>query len=365
MIYGNDKVDVTGLIMSRKKQKLTGVGYTDDYPVRVYFDKEEEQFDKTLKASFPDKVARVVSSSRDENLRIIIVASDRDPGTYYLFNKLKKSLKLLTTVKSTIDSSLMSTMTPFEFESRDGLTLRGYVTIPRDAVGKVPLIINPHGGPFGVRDNWGFKSDTQFLASRGYAVAQVNYRGSGGYGRKFEQAGYNGKWGAEMQHDITDTVKYLVDAGIADGEHVCIYGGSYGGYATMAGLTFTPDLYNCGINNVGVTDVGLLFTSMPKHWEPAIELLSAQIGDPDNKELMSRMSPIDHVDKIKAPVFIIHGKKDPRVVYKHATMLKDKLDELDKPYEWMVENKEGHGFRKQENRIKMFEKVEEFLAKNI
>jgi len=366
MIYGNDKVDVTGLIMSRKQQKLLGVSYYDDYPERVYFDKTEKKLAGIFKKTFPGKIVSTVSMNREENLRVLSVSNDMDPGGYYLFDSKTNKLSKLTTRMRSIDSKLMSPMKPFEFASRDGLTVRGYVTIPKESNGKkLPLIINPHGGPFGVRDRWGFRQDVQFFASRGYAVAQVNFRGSGGYGREFEQAGYGAKWGAEMQHDVTDTVKYLVKEGIVDADRVCIYGGSYGGYATMAGLTFTPEMYKCGINNVGVTDVGLLFTSMPKHWENAKEALKVQIGDPDDKELMDRMSPIAHVEDIKAPVFIIHGKNDPRVVYKHADMLMDEMDKLDKPYEKMVKSGEGHGFRKQENRIEMYTRIEKFLEEHL
>ncbi|MCW8998770.1 MAG: S9 family peptidase, partial [Kangiellaceae bacterium] len=251
----------------------------------------------------------------------------------------------------------------------DGLTIHGYLTIPRDSEGKnLPLIVNPHGGPFGVRDSWGYNPEHQFFASRGYATVQVNYRGSGGYGRNFEQAGYGGKWGAEMQHDITDAIKHLVKEGTVDPKKVCIYGASYGGYATMAGLTFTPDLYQCGINYVGVTDVGMLFTTMPKHWEPLKEVMKVQIGDPEDKELMDRMSPLAHVDKIKAPLMIVHGAKDPRVVKKHATELRSALEdrgiELNDD-EWIMKLNEGHGFRKEENRIELYQKMEKFLAKHL
>ncbi|MCW8876145.1 MAG: S9 family peptidase, partial [Kangiellaceae bacterium] len=263
----------------------------------------------------------------------------------------------------------LSEMKPFKFTSRDGLTIHGYLTIPRDSEGKnLPLIVNPHGGPFGVRDSWGYNPEHQFFASRGYATVQVNYRGSGGYGRNFEQAGYGGKWGAEMQHDITDAIKHLVKEGTVDPKKVCIYGASYGGYATMAGLTFTPDLYQCGINYVGVTDVGMLFTTMPKHWEPLKEVMKVQIGDPEDKELMDRMSPLAHVDKIKAPLMIVHGAKDPRVVKKHATELRSALEdrgiELNDD-EWIMKLNEGHGFRKEENRIELYQKMEKFLAKHL
>lgn len=364
MVFGHDKVDVTGLITSRKQKKLLGVAYINDYPEQVYFDEKEKKFNQLLKNTFKGKMVSTSSISKDENRRVITVYSDTDPGTYYLWNEAKKQLLPLASRITKFDTKVLSPMKPFEIKSRDGLSLNGYITIPKDSEGKnLPLIINPHGGPFGVRDNWGYNPDTQFLASRGYAVVQVNYRGSGGYGRSFEQAGYGGKWGHEMQDDITDTVKHFINNGIANPEKVCIYGGSYGGYATMAGLTFTPELYKCGVNVVGVTDVGLLFTSMPTTWEPQKEVMKVQIGDPENKELMKSMSPIDHIEKVKAPVFIIHGRRDVRVVMEHADMLKERLEALEKPYEWLVKNKEGHGFRKVENRIEMYEKLEKFFSK--
>ena len=168
-----------------------------------------------------------------------------------------------------------------------------------------------------------------------------------------------------MQNDISDAVKYLIDEGIADPERICIYGGSYGGYATMAGLTFTPELYRCGINYVGVTDVALLFSSMPKHWEPLREVMKIQIGDPENKEWMDAISPLAHVDKIDDPLMIVHGRQDPRVVMKHADRLRRELKKAKKPFEWFVKANEGHGFRKEDNRLELYRKVDEFLAKNL
>jgi dipeptidyl aminopeptidase/acylaminoacyl peptidase len=366
MIFGHDNVDVTNLMLSRKRKKLIGISYFDDYPEKVFFDEKEAKFNNALKNTFKGKTVNTSSMNKDETLRIITAYSDTDPGSYYLWDEKKRSITPLGNRISAFDTNILSPMKPFEFKSRDGLTLRGYITIPKNTDGKnIPLIINPHGGPFGVRDLWGYNPDTQFLASRGYAVVQVNFRGSGGYGRNFEQAGYGGKWGHEMQDDITDTVNHFIKSGVADANRVCIYGASYGGYATMAGLTFTPDLYKCGVNVVGVTDVGLLFTSMPTTWEPMKDVMKIQIGDPEDTKLMKSMSPIDHVENIKAPLFIIHGLKDIRVVIEHANLLKDRLDDLDKPYEWLVKKNEGHGFRKVENRIEMYEKLEVFLEKNL
>ncbi len=367
MIYANDEVDVSGLIMSRKRQKLLGISYFDDYPQSVYFDKETKNFMEMLKKQFPNKKVNVTSSSKDENLMILLVNNDNDPGSYYLFDRKKNSARFLVAGQSWLKPEELSHMKPISFTSRDGLKINGYLTIPRNSNGKnLPLIVNPHGGPFGVRDFWRYNPEHQLFASRGYATVQVNYRGSGGYGYAFEHAGYGGKWGAEMQNDLTDAVKYLVKQGIVNPDKVCIYGGSYGGYATMAGLTFTPELYKCGVNYVGVTDVGLLFKSMPKHWEPLKEVMKIQIGDPEDKELMNRMSPLAHVDQIKAPLMIIQGAKDPRVVKKHALKLRDALEKRGIKLtddEWIYKLNEGHGFRKEENRIELYEKMDKFLAK--
>ncbi|MEW6999173.1 prolyl oligopeptidase family serine peptidase [Colwelliaceae bacterium BS250] len=369
MIFAHDVVDVSGLMMSRKQKKLLGISYFDDYPETVYFDKATENMMKSLEASFPGKRVNITSQSEDEMLNIVLVNNDDDPGNYYLYDRSKPSISALVPRMAWLKPEEMSSMKPIKFTSRDGLTIRGYITIPKDSDGKnLPLIVNPHGGPFGVRDMWGFNPEHQFFASRGYATVQVNFRGSGGYGRNFQQAGYGGKWGAEMQDDLTDAVNYLVKEGIADGDKVCIYGASYGGYATMAGLTFTPDLYKCGINYVGVTDVALLFESMPRHWEPQKDLLKVQIGDPDDEELMKRMSPLAHVDKIKAPLMIVQGARDPRVVKQHATDLRDALEDRGielSDDEWIMKKDEGHGFRKEENRIELYTKMEKFLAKHL
>ncbi|MCP4270594.1 MAG: S9 family peptidase [Gammaproteobacteria bacterium] len=367
MIFGHDEVDVGGMIFSRKNKKLLGATYFDDYPHIVYFDEAEKKLRSKLEKAFPGKEVNFTSRSKDEMLNIVHVGNDMDPGKYYLFDRNTNKLRYLIPLMSSINPKYMSPMKPIKFTSRDGLDIHGYLTIPKDSDGKnLPLIVNPHGGPFGVRDFWGYNPEHQFFANRGYATVQVNYRGSGGYGRKFEQAGYGGKWGAEMQNDLTDVVHYLVKEGIANPDKVCIYGASYGGYATMAGLTFTPDLYKCGINYVGVTDIGLLYTSMPKRWEVAKELMKVKIGDPEDKELMYRMSPLYHVDKIKAPLMIVQGARDPRVVKQHATDLREALEKRGITLtddEWIMKYDEGHGFREEDNKIELYTKMDKFLAK--
>jgi dipeptidyl aminopeptidase/acylaminoacyl peptidase len=366
MLFEHDKVDVFGLIMSRAQRKLLGVTYFDDYPQWHFFDKTEAEIYESLQAAFPGMTVDIVSNTDDEKLNVLLVSSDRDPGSYYLYDRETGAARFLLAPRQWIDPEQMSRMEPISFTARDGLEIPGYLTLPKDRKmdEAVPLIVNPHGGPFGVRDFWGYNAEHQFFANRGYAAVQVNFRGSGGYGRQFQQAGY-GQWGKDMQNDISDAVKYLIDEGIADPERICIYGGSYGGYATMAGLTFTPELYRCGINYVGVTDVALLFSSMPKHWEPLREVMKIQIGDPENKEWMDAISPLAHVDKIDDPLMIVHGRQDPRVVMKHADRLRRELKKAKKPFEWFVKANEGHGFRKEDNRLELYRKVDEFLAKNL
>jgi dipeptidyl aminopeptidase/acylaminoacyl peptidase len=296
---------------------------------------------------------------------VISVSSDVNPGGYFLFSRDKGSLEPLVDRMPWIDAGDMAQLKPIKYTSRDGLTIHGYLTLPKDSEGKnLPLIINPHGGPW-ARDTWGFNPEHQFFAARGYAVLQMNFRGSTGYGRKHLEASYK-KWGREMQNDISDAVAWAVEEGIANEERVCIYGGSYGGYATMAGMTFTPDLYKCGVNYVGVTDVELLFKTMPKRWNLGAETMKAQVGDPETeKEFLAEISPLNHVDQIKAPIFIVHGRKDPRVNIEHATQLKKEMDKHKKAYEWMVKNNEGHGFRKEENRIELYTAMGEFFDKYI
>jgi len=224
--------------------------------------------------------------------------------------------------------------------------------------------VNPHGGPW-ARDGWGYNPEHQFLASRGYAVLQVNFRGSTGFGREHLLSAFK-QWGQSMQNDITDAVKWAIDEGIADPRRICIYGGSYGGYAAMAGLTFTPDLYRCGINYVGVTDLPLLFKTAPDSWAAGEEQMKVMVGDPDKeKEFLEEWSPVNHADKIKAPVFMAYGLQDPRVNIRHEQVMENALEDAGVPFEVMIKKDEGHGYRKQENRYDFYGKMEEFLAKYI
>ncbi|GJM10927.1 MAG: peptidase [Lysobacteraceae bacterium] len=366
MVFGRDDVDHGGLVMSDKQEKLMGVTYNTDRVHVDWFDAEMAETYAGLEQAFAGLQVNIPSQTEDEMKWIVTASSDTDPGSFYLFDREAGELKFLASRAGWLDPKKMSPMKPISYTSRDGMTIHGYLTLPANSDGKnLPLIVNPHGGPFGVRDNWGFNPEHQFFASLGYAVLQVNFRGSGGYGSNFQRAGYK-QWGRNMQHDVTDGVMWAVEEGIVDKDRVCIYGGSYGGYATMAGMTFTPDLYQCGVNYVGVTSVPLLFKTLPKRWELARANFAMQVGDPETEmEFLEEISPVNHVDKIQAPIFIVHGSNDPRVDFEHAEMLKDEMESHDKDYEWMVKHNEGHGFRKEENRIELYTRMGEFFAAHI
>ncbi|MEM9302909.1 MAG: S9 family peptidase [Pseudomonadota bacterium] len=365
LIFRHEEVDAGGLMMSEKYEKVLAATYYTSKPQWVGIDEEFTAMMTGLENAFPDKVVSIASRDKAENLMVISTSSDTDPGGYFLFNREKAALEPLVDRMPWIDPSQMTEMKAISYTARDGMKIHGYLTLPKGSDGKdLPLIVNPHGGPW-ARDFWGFNQEHQFFASRGYAVLQMNFRGSTGYGREHLEAGYK-QWGRTMQDDISDGVKWAVEEGIANEDRVCIYGASYGGYATMAGMTFTPELYKCGVNYVGVTDVALLFETMPKRWNLAAEQMKMQVGDPDTEEeFLEAISPVNHVENIQAPIFIVHGRKDPRVSMKHADRLRDEMEKHNKPYEWLVKNNEGHGFSKQENRIELYTKMEQFFEKHI
>lgn len=364
-IFADPAIDGAGPIMWRPTRKWVGLAWETDKVHRSFHDPVAKKLFDRLDAQFPDLEVNITSYTDDGSKMIVVASSDRDPGTYYIYDAKADSFTLFSKARPDIDPAKMSAHRPFSFKARDGLTIHGYVTVPKDAKGPVPMLVNPHGGPYGVRDSWGYSADHQFFASRGIATIQVNYRGSGGYGRSFYQAGFK-KWGREMQNDLTDAVKWAVEQGIADPKRVGIYGGSYGGYATMAGMTFTPELYKLGINIVGVVDIPLLYTSAPAYWKPILERFKVEIGDPvADAQMLHDASPINFVDRIQAPVFIIQGKSDPRVVPQHAEDLRAAMKKAGKPFEWMMKENEGHGFRKEENRIELFQQIDAFLAKNL
>lgn len=364
MVYEHDTVDCCGLIQNRKKRDMIGVAYMVGIPEQVYFDEYWKGIMDGINQALPDTRNGITSMDENETVGIVAAGTSQQPTRYYLYDFEKNSLEWLVDSRPWIDAEKMAEIKPIQYKARDGRTIHGYLTVPAGSDGKdLPLVMNPHGGPW-ARDGWSFNSETQLLANRGYAVMQVNFRGSTGFGRDHMQSSWK-QWGRAMQDDVTDGVMWAVEQGVVNKDRVCIYGGSYGGYATMAGLTFTPDLYKCGINYVGVTDIALLFETAPDAWGE-MEAMKLMVGDPDTeKEFLEEWSPSNHADKIKVPVFMAYGLQDPRVSLEHAKVMEKGLKKNDVEYELMVKKNEGHGFRKTENQRDFYSRMESFLAENL
>jgi dipeptidyl aminopeptidase/acylaminoacyl peptidase len=362
---GQDYPPSPGLIFSPKDGRLIGLRYTTDKLHYHWFDPKFAALQGKLEHSFPDHIAGIVGMSEDESRLIVRSASDCDPGAYYLLDLNKGSLGLVTAVAPQINPALMAPMLPIAFTARDGLEIHGYLTLPLgSAPGKpLPLILHPHGGPFGPRDIWRFDPEVQFLASRGYAVLQVNFRGSGGYGAAFQQAGYR-EWGGKMQDDLTDGVRWAIAKGYADPGRVAIFGASYGGYATLAGLVFTPELYKCGINYVGVSD--LVELTRRKYQEEDAGTLSFFKGAIyDNTQELYKRSPVNYVERIRVPLLNAYGENDGRVDVAQWNELKAQLDKYHKDYTFMLAKDEGHGFAHSQDAVAFYSKVEAFLKANL
>ena len=365
LIFEHDEVDVSGLMYSRKRKVLTAVSYTVAKNEIVFFDTLRESLQQKLEEKLPGYEVGITSFSEDETKAVVVTYNDKSRGTYYYYDLDKNKLIELGQVSPWLNEEDMSEMKPVHYKSRDGLIINGYLSLPKGTNGKnLPVVVNPHGGPWH-RDSWGFNSEVQFLTNRGFAVFQMNFRGSTGYGRDFWEKSFK-QWGKSMQDDISDGVNWLIDEGIADPDRIAIYGASYGGYATLAGLAFTPDLYACGVDYVGVSSLFTFMESMPPYWELYRSMMYEMVGHPEeDKELLASASPLLHIDKIKAPLFIAQGANDPRVVKAESDQIVEALKNagIDVPY--MVKDDEGHGFYNEENQFDFYTEMEKFLTKYI
>ena len=363
----NKRVDFGGAIFSELRNELVGTSYTDDKSRVIWRDKDFEKDYNRLKKNLGDREIAFGSSTADETKFIVSTYSDVDPGTIWVFDRKSKNLSTLYQVRERLDRKALSPMRAIRYKSSDGLEIPGYLTLPKGLPEKnLPLVVVPHGGPWG-RDNWGYNSFAQFLSNRGYAVLSPNFRASTGYGKKFLDGG-NGQWGEKMQDDITWGVKYLVDQGIADPKRVAIMGGSYGGYATLAGVTFTPDLYAAAVAIVAPSNLNTLLGSIPPYWESIRTLFHKRMGDPNTPEgraQLERQSPLNHVAKIKTPLMIVQGANDPRVKKAEADQIVVALRERNYPVQYLLANDEGHGFQRPVNNMAMFAAAEKFLAQYI
>jgi dipeptidyl aminopeptidase/acylaminoacyl peptidase len=362
------QVDFGGALFSDKTEELIGTVYVGDR-VRIYPRTQELARDiEFLRDELPDGELSLRAGTKDERFRIIAVSSDVNPGSAWLYDRRGPSVEKLYDSRPELPAEDLAHVEPVSYEARDGLRIPGYLTLPRGAPPKkLPTVIFPHGGPW-ARDMWGFDPFAQLLANRGYAVLQPNFRGSTGYGKTFLNAG-NEEWGTgAMQHDLTDGVKYLVERGIADPDRVAIMGGSYGGYAALAGMAFTPDVYAAGVSIVGPSSIITLLESIPPYWGPLRKIFEKRVGDPSDpadRERLIAQSPLFRAKEIKSPLLVIQGANDPRVKQAESDQIVVALRDLDRQVEYFVAEDEGHGFAGEENRLAMIAVIEEFLATHL
>ena len=359
------RVDFGNAVFSEVSDELIATSYEDERE-RIYWkDKAFEADYKNLQKQLPGKEINFGSSTRDEKLFLISANADTDPGATYLYDRATKKLTLQYQIREKLNRSYLAPMKPVKYPSSDGLEVPAYLTLPKGVEAKnLPALVVPHGGPWG-RDSWGYNSFAQFLANRGYAVLQPNFRASTGYGKKFLDAG-NKQWGEKMQDDVTWGAKYLIAQGIADPKRVGIMGGSYGGYATLAGVAFTPDVYAAGVSIVGPSNLMTLLESIPPYWEQIRKLFYERMGDPntpEGKAQLMRQSPLTAAEKIKTPLLVIQGANDPRVNKRESDQIVIALRDRGFPVEYLVAPDEGHGFARPINNMAMFASAEKFLAK--
>ena len=370
MIFAHPTYDVPAgpPIVSDKTGKVLGVRYEAERPQVYWFDKDYKNYQAMIDNALPGMANDIKNWSKKEDRILFHSHSEKTIGSYYLLDitdKKKPKMEKLLDLAEWIDPSKMSPMKPIQYTARDGLVIHGFLTTPNGSNGKnLPLIVHPHGGPT-ARDYWGWNADVQFLANRGYAVFQPNFRGSTGYGNKLRLAGFR-EWGGKMQNDITDGVKYLIAEGVADATRIGIYGASYGGYATMAGLCFTPELYRCGVNYVGVTDIDLILKEypLPKKINDAIDAVMIADRSKDKDWIKSR-SIQNNIDKVRAPVLMAYGMKDWRVPPKHGRILKRALDRKNIPNKLIIKANEGHGYRNEDNIFEFYREVDAFLEQHM
>lgn len=363
----NKRVDFGSAVFSDLTDELIATTYEDDKTEIYWKDKAFAKDYELLKKQLPNKEINFTSSTTDETKWIISASSDTEPGETYLFDRKYKKLKLQYKIRPELPREALAEMKAVRYKSSDGLEIPAYLTLPKGVPAKnLPTIILPHGGPWG-RDSWGYNTFAQFLANRGYAVLQPNFRASTGYGKKFLDAG-NKQWGELMQDDITWGVKYLVEQGISDPKRVGIMGGSYGGYATLAGVTFTPDTYSAAVAIVAPSNLITLLDAIPPYWESFRTVFYERMGDPRTeagKKQLIEQSPLTHADKIKTPLLVVQGANDPRVNKRESDQIVIALRDRNYPVEYLVAPDEGHGFARPINNLAMIASAEKFLAKHL
>jgi dipeptidyl aminopeptidase/acylaminoacyl peptidase len=365
-IIQDDKVDPANFWINNQTKQLYAVEFNEDHPSYAFVEQEDSRSKllKQLLAALPGHQVQIVSETRDGSKLIIVAFNDRNPGDYYVYNTQKNTLGFLVSSKKWLEPELMAEVKPISFTNRDGIKISGYLTLPNGVEAKnLPLIVNPHGGPHGIRDVWGFDPESQLLASQGYAVLKVNFRGSGGYGKAFEEMGHQ-KWGTDIQFDIIDATRYVIEQGIANKERICIVGGSFGGYSALQSAIIEPDMFKCAIGFAGVYDLPMMFEEGDvADTRSGTSFLKQVLGT--DQATLKAMSPSYNVDKLKAKLLLVHGGDDERAPIEQFESLEDALKERNYPYEKLVMDDEGHGFYNDDHRAKYYQKMLSFLDNNL
>ena len=359
------RVDLRDEKISEVDHRLLFTDYEDDTVRRYFKDKAFEKDYRWLESALEGLKITFGAASEDENLWIVTAYGSVEPGVTYVWNRRAKSLALQYRIREDLPRESLAQRNPFHYPSSDGLDIPAYLTLPKGvAPARLPLIVFPHGGPWG-RDSWGYDTYAQYLSNRGYAVLQPNFRGSTSYGKKFLNAG-NGEWGRKMQDDLTWGVKALVASGLADRARAGIAGGSYGGYATLAGIAFTPDVYAAAVAIVAPSNLITLLDAIPPYWEAARKQMYTRMADPTTaagKALLVAESPLTRAKSIVTPLLVVQGKNDPRVNIRESDQIVAAVRDNGKPVEYLVAPDEGHGFARPINNLAMVTAMEQFFAR--
>ena len=360
----NEQVDLGAVMTHPTKHHAQAVGHSLHRLEWTLLDDSIAEDFKAIEKVHPGEFS-IVSRDRDDSTWLVAYTSDREPVRYYAYDRETRSATYLFSNRPDLEDYTLAPMKPVTITSRDGLDLHSYLTVPADAEPKgLPMVLNVHGGPW-ARDEWGYDPEAQWLANRGYAVLQVNFRGSTGFGKAFLNAG-NREWGAKMHDDLLDAVDWAVAEGVADPKRICIYGGSYGGYAALVGAAFTPGVFSCAVDIVGPSSILTLIESVPPYWQPLLNVFRVRVGDIETqKEFLESRSPLFKADQINIPMLIAQGANDPRVKQAEAEQIVDALRAKGKEVDYLLYAEEGHGFARPENRMAFYAAAEQFLGRHL
>ncbi len=364
-IFSCSKADITSFEYSRNRRRIEFTGWDEATPRKHFLVPDVEQMYQTIKQQLKGNEIRVVDRDSSENKFILNTYTDRNPGSYYLFEKSSGKLTKLSEINSSLVPAELCAMKPISYQARDGLLINGYLTLPHGNKNEnYPVVVMPHDGPWG-RDTWGYDDQVQFLANRGYAVFQVNYRGSTGYGKAFRSAGYK-QVGGKIQDDITDGVRWLIQTKIANPKKIAIFGGRFGGFSALYGVSFHPELYNCAVVQYGLINFFTYIKDAPPFFKPYLKMTYEIVGNPEtDADQLRAISPVFHTDKIKVPLIIFQGAKDQRANISELNQFVRELRKRNVDVKYFLKPNERAYFRNEHNRMEMYAEIEKFLDKNM